>query len=48
MLLMTKIDKAHKNYLTPRNLRENAFRGRYILLRFDFSTKQYDLYWPPC
>ena len=30
-----------------RNLRENAFKED-ILWHFDFSKKQYDLYWPPC
>ena len=46
ILLMPKIDRAQKwSYMW--NLRGKAFKGD-ILWHFDFSTKQYDLYWPPC
>ena len=44
---MPKIDRAHRNYSYTQNLRGNAFKED-ILWHFDFSTKQYDLYWPPC
>ena len=46
ILLMPKIDRAHKNYLTPEIWEEKHLRD--ILWHFDFSTKQYDMYWPPC
>ena len=38
ILLMRKIDRAHKNYLQPENLRVNAFKED-TLWHFDFSTK---------
>ena len=47
ILLMPKIDRVHKNYPTLEIWGGNAFKGD-ILWHFDFSTKQYDLYWPPC
>ena len=47
ILLMPKIDRAHKNYLTAEIWEEFTFKGD-ILWHFGFLTKQYDLYWLPC
>ena len=48
ILLIPKIDRAHKNYLSP-EIWEGTHLGEIIILwHFDFSTKQYDFYWPPC
>ena len=48
ILLMTKIDRAHNNYLRPEIWEKMHLIKGDILLNFDFSTKQYNLYWPPC